>query len=1231
MDLARLHLPFKLQKFYPEAVSLLKSEKMDQFEFTGPYYSAVFEEDETIHTFFELGASGILSSFCDCPLHDENEEACPHAAAILMYAFHGHTQPMHERFEASPWSVLCRHMCEALGHEDEEWSDEERCFSIVHGDFCWKAFSKNSSIDIESILRGHLPSMEDDSLFFSLLSEEELSLWRRGRPSKNLRYQLSLWSAWAKWMFLLQEKGKILNFSLENGKKSSLPYLIKFSTEDLSVEIEIDPSWWEDLAPCLNAWDSTLKTYGIPSIDEIYIYDQDKKTLSIERAVLRPSKDVEFLPTDIDGLLFAESTGFFLEAQDKKMKKSLKGTQIADFFHKHPEKFSQGLQNWHAELDPVEPQYQISFDRSWNLHIEITLSGYSLKGEKTALWQDLLFIEDKGFFLLKDLRFSALNTKIPAERVARFLEEEKYFLNQFEGFHLHLAQLSSEVGYRVDLKGGVQLFFKEDWSLKKKGHDFGDWVYLEGEGFFRKQSARLPQEIIETGYIPFEGVPAFFETHASFLKSISGFFTDACPIREETLSLHILSDGSFSLAPVLLMEEGFSQKDVILYGLWGYLQGQGFFKIPARCYLPAELRESRIIKKRDQPKFLEEEYFSVLPFLSEVDPELQYEEHIDLVLSSIEKWNEKERSPFYRVRLNYTTHRGPIDTLALKKALSKKKKWFSGPAGLIHIDKPRFYWLESLEESSFEGEEILLRPWEVLKIQAFDPPVIPETLPAPMKQKWEEVTGTPVYEPPVLKDLNAVLRHYQENGVRWLWHLYQEGMSALLCDDMGLGKTLQTIALMSAVYNTKENPRFLVIAPTSVLYHWIQKINEFFPKLRVHLYWGQKREIDPFVNGEAEVLLTSYGVWRQDRAKLSSYTFDLAVFDEVQIAKNHQNKLYVSLKNIRSSIRLGLTGTPIENRLRELKALFDLVMPGYMPPEERFRQLFLIPIEKEDAEDAKKTLLHLSRPFTLRRRKEDVLFDLPEKTEEKAYAFLSKEQQEMYNSLLQQSKAEFVGDDEGAKVSLIHLFALLTKLKQITNHPACYLNTPQDYKKYRSGKWDLFTELLEEAVGSGQKVVVFSHFLSMIDLFERFSEEQGWKFVTLKGSTRNRQEIIHQFNKDPETQLFFGSLHAAGLGIDLTSASVVIHYDRWWNAARERQGTDRVHRIGQKRGVQVFKLITKETLEEKIDAIIEKKAKLLEDIVQIDDHEVLKRLTREEIKGLLEEAHRVAQFEDEEE
>ncbi|HUF78419.1 MAG TPA: DEAD/DEAH box helicase, partial [Thermoanaerobaculia bacterium] len=446
------------------------------------------------------------------------------------------------------------------------------------------------------------------------------------------------------------------------------------------------------------------------------------------------------------------------------------------------------------------------------------------------------------------------------------------------------------------------------------------------------------------------------------------------------------------------------------------------------------------------------------------------------------------------------------------------------------------------------------------------------------------------YRPP--RALTTKLREYQVLGTNWLRFLAENRLGGLLADDMGLGKTHQAMALMASLTEQDgiDGP-FLVVAPTTVLPHWRSKLREHAPGLPAVVHHGPQRDLGQSLR-QGRVILTSYGVLRNDAQELARVPFALVVLDEIQHLKNRDTVSWRSAAGLRGEVTIGLTGTPIENSLSELKALFDVVLPGYLGSDARFEERYGSG-ETPEEPAARARIAELRRvisPFILRRTKAAVLDELPEKIEDLRLCALSEDQIGLYREAIEARGAELVGQlrEGSGPVPYIHIFALLNLLKQICDHPALALGDLERAGDYASGKWDLFRELLDESLDSGQKVVVFSQYLGMIGLIERHLRELGAPYVTLTGSSRDRGELVDRFNRDPDCRVFVGSLKAGGQGIDLVGGSVVIHYDRWWNAAREDQATDRVHRMGQRRAVQVFKLVTEGTLEEKIHAIIER-------------------------------------------
>jgi len=636
--------------------------------------------------------------------------------------------------------------------------------------------------------------------------------------------------------------------------------------------------------------------------------------------------------------------------------------------------------------------------------------------------------------------------------------------------------------------------------------------------------------------------------------------------------------------------------------------------------------QKMVLKKSQVPKFLEqygEEIFDASNLLTGKRETLKIIKAFDRIEITPQKLDEdwcwlSVIYGFGNMELSLS------EILSARKAgqryIGTEKGWIDcKSAGLEGFDS----LLKSVENegSAADSGTIRLSRIDLLRLQTAQ--VDPLNLKGdaePVKQIKKMLDLKPLVPLPHLKGMHSSLRAYQTNGVEWIRFLFENRFGGLLCDDMGLGKTHEVMAFMVALREIEkiEGP-FLVVCPTTVLSHWDRKIRDHAPGLNPVLYHSTNRNLEE-AGKNGSVLLTSYGILKRDIEKLKEIPFPLAVFDEIQNIKNPQTKGYSAAEGLQVQMKLGLTGTPIENSLMELKALLDLTLPGYLGTDRDFETLFMKETATTDPQP--RNLERLSRlisPFVLRRRKDTVLDDLPEKIEDIRTCKLSEDQVKLYRDAVSsrgKGLLQILKDGE-EPVPYMHIFALLSLLKQICNHPAIVENAVEDYDRYTSGKWELFKELLEESLDSGQKVVVYSQYLGMIRIMEHFLESRGVEFAVLTGKSRNRGKIIERFNNDPACRVYVGSLRAGSTGIDLVAASVVIHYDRWWNAAKENQATDRVHRIGQKRGVQVFKLVTEGTLEEKISAIIEKKRNLMDHVVKETDPGLLKSFTKEELIELL--------------
>jgi superfamily II DNA or RNA helicase len=561
------------------------------------------------------------------------------------------------------------------------------------------------------------------------------------------------------------------------------------------------------------------------------------------------------------------------------------------------------------------------------------------------------------------------------------------------------------------------------------------------------------------------------------------------------------------------------------------------------------------------------------------------------------------------------------------KARRAKQRYVATHAGWVDCSSPQLDVLDLLlkdqtdRETAEDGHSIRLHRLDILRLSAAEGQQVHieghGRRSAELRNFLDQKSAEPL---PDLKGQLTPLRTYQMLGVEWLWYLFENGFGGLLCDDMGLGKTHQVMALMTALQSPRKKAGpFLVVCPTTVISHWQKKITDHAPSLKCGIYHGGERNMERLLK-ECNTVLTSYGILLRDIEQIKQVYFSLAVFDEIQNIKNSATRTYKAAKAVRAQMNLGLTGTPIENTVSELKALMDLTVPGYLGSDTDFLNRYANPIEAEQNAARRQELSRLVSPFTLRRMKESVLTELPAKIEDLRTCGLSDDQIKLYRDAVERRGRELqeVLQTEEPHVPYLHIFALLNLLKQICDHPALVEKDTEGYDRYRSGKFDLFCELLVESLDSGQKIVIYSQYLAMIDIIEAFMRRLKVGYVSLTGKSRNRGAIIQRFNEESDCRVFVGSLRAGGTGIDLVAASVVIHYDRWWNAAREDQATDRVHRIGQRRGVQVFKLVTEGTLEEKIAALIEKKRRLMDSVVKEDDPGLLKSFTRAELIELME-------------
>ncbi|HZH74223.1 MAG TPA: DEAD/DEAH box helicase, partial [Mariniphaga sp.] len=492
------------------------------------------------------------------------------------------------------------------------------------------------------------------------------------------------------------------------------------------------------------------------------------------------------------------------------------------------------------------------------------------------------------------------------------------------------------------------------------------------------------------------------------------------------------------------------------------------------------------------------------------------------------------------------------------------------------------------------------------------------------------------------EELDADLRNYQLEGVKWMYGLHRNGFGGCLADDMGLGKTLQTLTLLllnkradGEEYNLHQNkndgqlnlfgatqtkqdiqPASLIVLPTSLVHNWKEEIKKFTPSLKVYRHVSQNRKSGADLENAVffyDIILTTYGTVRNDVDELARLKFYYLILDESQYVKNPTSKTYKSVIKLQSMHRMALTGTPIENSLSDLWAQLNFLNKGLLGNLAFFKRYFITPIEKHNNVEQQEKLQVMIRPFILRRSKDEVAKDLPPLMEQVIVCEMENNQLRKYEtekSIIRNSILAGIEQD-GVKSSALVILQGLTRLRQLANHPKMLT----DIEDMESGKFDEIMRMLENVVAEKHKVLVFSSFVKHLELIRNRIEKEGWKYSLLTGETAERGTVIKQFQDDPENRIFLISIRAGGVGLNLTSADYVFIVDPWWNPAVENQAISRAHRIGQNKHVFVYRFITRGSIEEKIQQLQNRKSSLADKF--INSNNPLKELSKEEVLNLL--------------
>lgn len=478
-----------------------------------------------------------------------------------------------------------------------------------------------------------------------------------------------------------------------------------------------------------------------------------------------------------------------------------------------------------------------------------------------------------------------------------------------------------------------------------------------------------------------------------------------------------------------------------------------------------------------------------------------------------------------------------------------------------------------------------------------------------LKEKWKDFKKIEEHLPS--KNFQGILRPYQQLGLNWLCFLKEYGFNGILADDMGLGKTVQILAFLSTLPKTAPH---LIVMPTSLLFNWKNEIEKFLPSFVYRVHQGAERNKEQKSLESVNIILTSYTTLRNDLPLFLSIPFSSIILDEAQVIKNAQTQTAQSVYKIQSDFRLCITGTPVENHQKEMWSHFHFLMPELLGSQDHFEAQL-----KAGTSDARylEKIRRKIAPFILRRKKEEVLQDLPERIDQIVWIEMEEEQKRIYDQLLAGFKTGLLKKIslEGIKKHRLAIFEAILRLRQVCCHP--YLvSSLTEMTSHKSGKFEAFLQDVETLIEEGQKILVYSQFTSMLQIMTKFAREKNWSFGYLDGATKNREEVVQKFQNDPEQSLFFVSLKAGGVGLNLTAADAVLLYDPWWNDAIEEQAINRAHRIGRKAPVLAKRFITIDSIEEKILKLKKNKG---ERIAQLfEGNEDLESLTPEDLLDLLE-------------
>lgn len=559
----------------------------------------------------------------------------------------------------------------------------------------------------------------------------------------------------------------------------------------------------------------------------------------------------------------------------------------------------------------------------------------------------------------------------------------------------------------------------------------------------------------------------------------------------------------------------------------------------------------------------------------------------------------------------------PIPFIALKQHILHKKREFTLPDGAIAIIPEKWFTqYGSLFSLSDGGKDLKLKKHHIGLINELAEDGIANVTLSRKLERLNDFENIADTQMPV--HFKGDLRSYQKAGYNWFSFLREYNFGGCLADDMGLGKTIQTLAMLQKIKEEDEQKSTkstsLIIMPTSLIYNWLNEAKKFTPKLKIHAHTGSSRNKDISQFAKYDIIITTYGITRVDIDLLKDYYFNYIILDESQNIKNPSSKSFKAVRALKSRHKLVLSGTPVENSVSDLWTQLTFLNPGLLGTQTFFNEEYVQAIEKRKDEEKARKLQAIIKPFVLRRTKEQVASELPAKTEQVFYCDMSEDQAAYYEKTKSAYRNDLLSsmDDGTYARKQVQLLQGLTALRQLANHPVMI----DEHYTSDSGKFENVIHTLDNVLKGGHKVLIFSQFVKHLNIFKQYFDQEAIPFSYLDGATKNRGEIVAEFQENTELKVFLISIKAGGVGLNLTQADYVFILDPWWNPAVEQQAIDRTHRIGQEKKVFIYKFIAKDTVEEKILALQNRKKRLASSLITTEES-FFKSLSKEDIREIL--------------